>query len=124
MRLKDPKLNCYLLVPKDHQLIFRIWPFQKLKNMLLKFLRKENNFCVRHSSESVLKNFKRHESKISRIVLNNGRIETSFILPKNISHCPSFIADKQKSELCPEMYLKRIAPDSNLAGLKWLATVG
>jgi hypothetical protein len=68
--------------------------------------------CQEPIHPSVLKNFKRHESKISRIALNNGRIET-FILPNNISQWPSFVADKQKSELCPEIYFKRIA-DSNL----------
>jgi hypothetical protein len=68
--------------------------------------------CREPIHPSVLKNFKRHESKISRIALNNSRIET-FILPNNISQWPSFVADKQKIELCPEIYFKRIA-DSNL----------
>jgi hypothetical protein len=68
--------------------------------------------CRAPIRESALENFTRHDSEISKIILNNGRLE-AYILPKNILMWPTFFASKQKSELCKEIYFKRIA-DSNL----------
>jgi hypothetical protein len=61
--------------------------------------------CRETFCESVLENFQRHESKISKIVLND-RIE-AYILPENITCWPSFLCSKQRSEGCPEFYFKR-----------------
>jgi hypothetical protein len=74
----------------------------------------ENFFiaCRTPVLESVLGNFQRHETKISKLFLNKNRVE-AYILPKNIPSWPSFKATQQKNELCPEIYFKRIA-DSNL----------
>ncbi len=53
----------------------------------------------------------RHDTRISKVVLEGGRVE-AYILPKTISYWPSFFAGKQKFELCREIYFNRIA-DSN-----------
>jgi hypothetical protein len=74
----------------------------------------ENFFkaCRTPVCESVLENFHRHETKISKIVINENRVE-AYILPKNIPSWPSFQATKQENACCSEIYFKRFA-DSNL----------
>ena len=68
--------------------------------------------CRSPIQESVLENFQRHESRISMITLDGGRVE-AYVLPKTIPQWPTFAATKQESERCPEMYFKRIA-DTNI----------
>ena len=50
----------------------------------------------------------RHDTKISKISCDGGRIE-AYLLPKNISKWPSFYATKQESEKCSHIFFKRIA---------------